>query len=348
MRALVYEGPEVMTLRDLPTPAVGPDDVLVRVAYAGICGSELSGFLGTNSLRRPPLVFGHELSGWVEAVGERVREDGSVRPGDQVSVNPLTGCGRCEYCDTARPHLCGRRRLLGAHLPGCNADYVSVPASSVLPLPGSMPLQRSALAEPAACAMHAVELSGAGPTMSALVVGAGPIGLFILQVLAEHGVARRYVADLNPTRLARAAATGAIPLDSDCDGDGVPAQLRAQTGRGVDLAFDAVGAEQTRTDCLAATVPGGRIVLVGLHADETTLPVNTVVRGEVSLTGAFAYTHANFRDALSWLAEERIGFADGVVVAPLEDGPQWYSRLVAGHGAAKVLLTPGTPARGGP
>lgn len=339
MRALVYEAPKVMTMREVPSPSPAPDEVLIRVKYSGICGSELSGFLGQNSLRSPPLVFGHEMSGWVEALGVNVADTTDLRIGDAVTANPLVSCGTCEYCITGRQQLCGRRMLLGAHRPGCNADLVAVPATAVLQLPATVSLRSAAMAEPAACAVRAVEVSGAGPNSRALVLGAGPIGQFILQVLAQHGVKERYVADLNPTRLAMAAAAGAIPVSAGEDGLAAEV-LRITEARGVTVAFDAVGSAQTRRDCLASTAAGGQVVFVGLHSDETALPINAIIRSEVALVGVFAYSPANFRTALDWLAAERIGLADGVVVAPMSEGPAWYARLVAGHGAAKVLLQP--------
>lgn len=339
MRALVYEAPELMTMRTLSAPTLEPDHVLIRVAYSGICGSELSGFLGQNSLRTPPLVFGHELSGWVEALGADVPTTEQLRPGAAVTANPLVTCGVCEYCVTGRQPLCQSRLLLGAHLPGCNAELVAVPARAVLPVPTGLSLRDAAMAEPAACAVRAVQVSGADPSSRALVVGAGPIGLFILQVLAAYGVTERYVADLNPARLAMAVEAGAIPVQVGPEGL-ADAVRRATAGRGVELAFDAVGSAQTRQSCLASMAPGGHVVLVGLHADETSLPINTIIRSEIRLTGVFAYTPDNFRTALDWLAQRRIGLSQGVVVAPLTDGPQWYARLVAGDGAAKVLLAP--------
>lgn len=340
MKALVYEAPRVMTLRDVPAPSLGTDQVLIRVAFSGICGSELGGYLGQNSLRRAPLVFGHELSGWVEVLGAGVPETAELHPGAAVTANPMVGCGTCGYCITGRQQLCPHRLLLGAHLPGCNAELVAVPAHAVLPLPAAMSLHDAAMIEPTACAVQAIEVSGVGPSSRALVVGAGPIGLFILQVLALHGVNERYVSDLNPTREARAVEMGAIAVPVGPDGLS-EAVRRLSAGHGVDVAFDAVGTAQTRRDCVVSTAAGGRVILVGLQSDETSLPVNLIVRSEISLTGVFAYTPANFRTALDWLARRRVGLADGVIIAPLADGPDWYARLVAGDGAAKVLLTPG-------
>lgn len=340
MKALVYEAPEQMTMRTIAAPDPAPGQAVVRIAYSGICGSELSGYLGQNSLRTPPLVFGHELSGWVEALGPGVPATDELPPGTRVTVNPLVTCGVCDFCVTGRQSLCQQRLLLGAHLPGCNAEFVAVPAQALLPLPDSLGLRDAAMTEPAACAVRAVQIGGVDPSSRVLVVGAGPIGLFLVQVLTQHGVKDVYVADLNPARLKLAVGFGATAVAADAGefSDGV----RCLTaGRGVDVAFDAVGSAGTRQNCLASTSPGGHVVLVGLHTDETSLSVNTVIRSEVRLSGVFGYSPANFRTALDWLAKRRIGLTEGVVVAPLEEGPEWYARLVAGDGAAKVLLAPG-------
>jgi threonine dehydrogenase-like Zn-dependent dehydrogenase len=339
MKALVYLAPKRMAMQDLDAPEPGPGEVSIRVAYSGICGSELSGYLGTNSLRKPPLVFGHELSGHVAGLGPDAAASSDLSVGAAVTANPLVSCGRCEFCVTGRQQLCRTRLLLGASLPGSNAEFVALPARSALLLPDGMDLRDASMAEPAGCAVHAVELSGARPGRSALVVGAGPIGLFILQVLGVYGVERRYVSDRNPARLAMAAAMGCLPVPAD-DDITAEAVREATGGRGVDVAFDAVGTAQTRRTCVSATVSGGQVMAVGLHSDLTELPVNTVIRSELSIRGVFAYPVSSFRTALRWLAEGRLGLRDGVVIAPLSDGAAWYQRLVDGDPAAKVLLSP--------
>lgn len=326
-------------MHDLPLPALGPGDVLVEVLYSGICGSELSGFLGSSSIRTPPLVFGHEVSGLVAAIAPDVSDRRSLAVGDRVTVNPLVSCGSCRYCLRGRQQLCRGRLLLGASLPGANAGYVAVPSTAILPVPDGLHLQSAAMVEPVAFAMHAVEVSGVRPTSSALVVGAGAIGLFIPQVLGASDIKDRYVVERNPQRMALAIALGCTPV---IPGDeGVPALVRELTdGWGVDVAFDAVGTETTRGDCLAAVAAGGVMVLAGLHSDATSLPLNSVIRSEITLTGAFAYSPTNFSEALKWLADGRVGLTEGVVVAPLSEGQRWFERLVQGDPSAKVLLQP--------
>jgi len=339
MPALVYEAPRVMTMRELPIPTPQPDEVLIEVEYSGICGSELSGFLGQSSIRQPPLVFGHEISGRIAALGGEVDPSWGVAVGNEVTANPLVTCGRCDFCAEGRQQLCSRRLLLGASLPGGNARFVAVPIAAVLPVPVGMDLAVAAMVEPVAFALHAVEASSATPGSAALVVGAGAIGLLILQVLAASGVRTRYVVERNPDRLATAVAFGCIPLDP---GDrGLPAVVSEVTGgQGVDVAIDAVGTPATRRECLLSLGPGGTLVLVGLHSDETELPLNTVVRQELVIRGAFAYSPLHFRRGLAWLADGTVGLQEGVVVARLDEGQRWYEQLVSGHPASKVLLRP--------
>ncbi|HXQ35486.1 MAG TPA: alcohol dehydrogenase catalytic domain-containing protein, partial [Anaerolineales bacterium] len=176
MSALVYEAPLQMNLRQVPIPVLQPDEALIRVAYSGICGSELSGYEGKNSLRQPPLIMGHEFSGHVEAIGSTV-DRSELKVGAAVTANPLVSCRQCRYCLRGKHQLCPKRKLLGAHLPGSNAELVAIRADALFVIPPEMSLATAALAEPAACAIHAAALAKPAPDEQALVVGAGPIGL---------------------------------------------------------------------------------------------------------------------------------------------------------------------------
>ncbi|TLS54005.1 zinc-binding dehydrogenase [Paenibacillus antri] len=340
MIALVYEGPRVMTLREVDVPSIGADEVLVEVAYSGICGSELSGYLGKNSLRKPPLIFGHEFSGRVAALGDRAS---AIRPtlavGTRVTANPLVSCGACRYCAAGKEQLCLDRKLLSAALPGSNATYVAVPARNVYALPDHVTLEQGALAEPIACAARAVDLGGVAPETDALVVGMGPIGIFTLQALKIRGARRILVADTNAERLAFARSFGAETINPR-EIDTVEAVKALTDGAGVSVAIDAVGAGATRCACVHAAMPGGAVVFVGLHEADSSLPVNHMVRNEIRAVGSFAYGVSHFETALDWLASGKAGLASGLAKAPLADGAAWYERLLNDPGAvSKVLLT---------
>ncbi|WP_164821788.1 zinc-dependent alcohol dehydrogenase, partial [Paenibacillus koleovorans] len=212
MKALVYEGPQTMNIRHLPVPEPGHDEVLIRVDKAGICGSELSGYLGHNSLRVPPLVMGHEFSGTIARTGRAAKK---FLPGDRVVVNPLETCGECDFCLVGNDQLCQCRQLLGAHKPGAFAEYVVVAESNIYLLPDSVSLDQAALTEPFACAVHLCKLLHLKPDERLLILGAGPIGLFTLVAARKLGLHNIVVADLNIDRLGIVKEIGGIPAYGD-------------------------------------------------------------------------------------------------------------------------------------
>jgi threonine dehydrogenase-like Zn-dependent dehydrogenase len=341
MQALVWEAPRVLVLREQARPALQDGEALIKVAYVGICGSELSGYLGHNALRVPPLVMGHEFAGEVVALDTTAQErHPALAPGQRVTANPLVYCGLCLFCDRGDYHLCQARRLLGAHRPGAYAQFVAVPARMVTPLPDGVSLRLGALTEPAAVAVRIGALAGPVAGEAAFVIGAGPIGLLALQVLRALGAVRVFVADLDASRLAMGADLGGQPIDPRTAD--LAQAVRAETGGlGVPVAIDAVGAAVTRAACVAATRSGGTVILTGLHEETSALPAADIIRREIVLRGAFAYTPANFAEALRLLAQGALRLDPWIVEAPLADGGRWFDRLIDAPGAvAKVLLVP--------
>lgn len=341
MRALVWEGPRRAVVREqaMPTPEAG--EVLVRVACAGICGSELSAYLGHNALRVPPLVMGHEFSGQVVAFGDGARErNPALDKGTRVTVNPLLSCGQCIYCRRGDNHLCPSRRLIGAHRAGGYAEYVLVPADLALPLPEGMSLETGALTEPVAVGVRIGELAGDLDGAVTLVAGAGPIGLLALQALRQRGAARVFVSDLVPERLAMAESLGGEPLDPRSV-DVAHTVREATDGLGAPVTVDAVGVAATRALVIAATRNSGVVILSGLHEETGSIPAADVIRREIVLHGSFAYSPANFRDALDRLARGEMRLDPWIAHADLAEGGAWFDRLIdAPGGVAKVLLAP--------
>lgn len=331
MKALVYDAPYQMTVHDVPQPTIGTDEVLIHVAYSGICGSELSGFEGKNSLRKPPLIMGHEFSGVIAEVGQQAaiaRPD--LQIGARVTANPLVTCGQCEYCLSGHHQLCPKRKLLSAVLPGSNAEYVAVAAVNVLLLPDNIPMTTAALTEPMACAVHTARLAAPRPGETALVIGAGPIGLLTIQALSIYGLKTIYCADLNPERLAMVESLGAVPVN-----------LKEWNGP-VDIAVDAVGANSTRASCIKSVRAGGRVAWVGLHEAESPLPINDIIRREIACYGSFAYNPLDFKAALDGLAEGRFALKQGWTrVEPLNAGKACFEELLRGSSVAKIWLQPG-------
>lgn len=338
MQALVLAEVGRFELVDLPEPQPGPGEVRVRVTQSGICGSELGGFQGTDGLRRPGLVFGHELLGVVDAYGPGSPTGSRIPAGTQVVVNPLRSCGRCRICRAGRPNVCPRRQLLGGHVNGSNAELVVVDSGALLPVAGER-ADSAILAEPTACAVRAVRRSTVPRGGTALVLGAGPIGLLLLEMLRLHGIETLLFSERMEGRVAAAAASGARRVPAE-PSSLVEAVHSVTDGFGVDAVFDAVGSSQTRESAVQAVRPGGDVCLVGLHADESTLPVRDLIRREVACMTSFAYTPEDFADAVALLASGAVRFHGEIVHAGLESGQSWYEQLVAGHPAGKVVLQP--------
>lgn len=327
MKALVYEGPKQMNIREMPIPVVRSDEVLIRVERVGICGSELSGYLGHNSLRKPPLVMGHEFSGLIVGTGQDVTR---FKLDDRVTVNPLITCGECRYCMTGSAQICAKRSLLGAHRPGAFAEYIAVPESNVYLLEDHVSFEDGALAEPFAVAVHVCRLLKLDPTDQLLIIGAGPIGLFTLQAAQVYGLRNVTVVDISPDRLNIVKELGGTPVSS----------LENVTVASFDAAVDAVGLEMTRVQCIDYVRPGGSIVFSGLHQNESMIPVNAAIRNEIKLYGAFSNTPIDFETALQWITEGRINLLPWTKHAPLEEGAACFEKLISGPGqVAKIMLT---------
>lgn len=341
MDALVWLGPREMVQRRETVPQLAPGELLLAVRAVGICGSELSGYLGQSSLRRPPLIMGHEAAGEVAAMTEGTFADGSpARPGARVTFNPLVVCGSCDRCQSGHSNLCRRRQLLGAHRPGAFASYVAVPAGQCWPLPDELSLVAGSLAEPLACAVRSVRLSGVAAGQRLLVLGAGPIGLCCVAVARAKGVEAIIASDVAPGRLAIAEQWGARATVNARERDVAAFVQEAHPG-GVDAVIDAVGTTAVRGQAVASVVPGGRVVFIGLHDEESVVPANYIIRQEVAITGCFAYTSEEFEQALGLLTSGAVRPSeDWLQERPLAQGPASFDELVAGTApTAKIVLT---------
>ena len=338
MQALVWEGPEVMNMREQPEPLPAPGEVIIDVAYVGICGSELGGYLGHNALRVPPLVMGHEFSGRISAIAEGTDTD--LKIGDLVTVNPMIPCGDCAFCNEDLPHLCTKRSLVGAHRPGAFAQKVAAPARATYKLPEGVSLQIGAMIEPFAVGVRIGRHAGDMTGRDALVIGAGPIGLLAMQVLKAKGAARVWVADLDPERRAMATELGGIAIDPKATP--TVALVKGETGGlGVPVTVDAVGSAGTRAEAVAATRSFGKVILSGLHAEASDFPASEVIRREISVQGAFCYDAEDFDAAIKAAADGTLTLGRWVVEAPLAEGGTWFDRLIHNPGdVSKVLLDP--------
>jgi len=343
MKVLLLSQYKHLEITELPEPKPGPGEVLVRVAACGICGSDVHGYDGSSGRRIPPIVMGHEAAGRISAVGEGVK---GFAVGDRVTFDSTIYCGACGPCRRGEVNLCDNRQVLGVSCAdyrraGAFAEYIVVPSRIVYPLPDKLSYAEAAMLEAVAVAVHAVSLAEVSANSTALVLGAGMIGLLVVQALRVAGCSRIFVADIDGTRLKLAEEVGATEVLA-ADASLVAQVLRLSGGGGVDVAVEAVGRNETVRAAIDSARKGGTVVLVGNISPEVTLPLQKVVTRQIRLQGSCA-SAGEYPRAMELLATGAIRVKPLITaVAPLDDGPQWFERLHAREpNLMKVVLTPG-------
>jgi L-iditol 2-dehydrogenase len=341
MKALVLEEYKRLELRDAPQPAPGADELLVRVAACGICGSDVHGYDGSSGRRIPPLVMGHEAAGTVAAAGAAVT---AFRAGDRVTFDSTIFCGACHFCLRGEINLCDRREVMGVSCgeyrrAGAFAEYVTVPERIVHRLPPSMSFAEAAMLEPAAVALHAVHVSQVRGGETAMVIGAGMIGLLTLQAARALGCARVLIADVDETRLGLAQSLGASET-LHLSGADLAREVIARTG-GVDLALEAVGRQETIEAAIASVRKGGTVTLIGNITPQVTIPLQVVVSRQLRLQGTAA-SAGEYPEAIEMIGSGKIQVKPLITaIAPLEEGPRWFERLYAHEPSLmKIVLAP--------
>ena len=330
MKALVYEGPGRLALREVPEPTPREGELLVRVGAVGICGSDMHAYLGHDERRPAPLVLGHEAAGTIAA---------GPREGTRVTVNPLVGCGACAACGAGRPNLCASRQILS--LPpreGAFAELVAVPEANVLAVPPGVSDDAASLAEPLACGWHAARLArehdpagfGAGPCA---VIGGGAIGLGSALALRAQGADRIAVAEPHPGRRAVVARAGFDAFD--------PAASPPVADGAARVVIDAVGHAATRAHACRLAAPGGVIAHIGLGEATGGIDARRLTLQEIAFRGTYTYTPDDFRQTAAAIFDGRLGPLDWTQARPLREGPAAFEELREGRAKSpKIVLRP--------
>jgi L-iditol 2-dehydrogenase len=342
MRALLLESVRELRLHDLPKPDIGAHDLLIRVKACGICGSDVHGYDGSTGRRIPPVVMGHEAAGIVEEKGSAVER---FQVGDRVTFDSTVSCGRCPFCRRGEVNLCEKREVLGVSCAdyrrdGAFAEFVSVPEHIVYNLPPEFSFEHAALIEAVSIVVHAAKLTGIQPGDSAVVVGAGMIGLLAVQAFRAYGCARVLAVDLDQKRLALARQMGAEKTFLATDPDLIPT-LRHVTDGGSDIAVEVVGLQKSVTTAIESVRRGGTVTLIGNLAPNVEIPLQTVVTRQLRLLGSCA-SAGEYGECIALMEQGAIR-VDPLIsaVAPLNEGPAWFDRLYNRQpDLMKVILQP--------
>ncbi len=319
MRALVYTAPRRVTMEEIPRPRPSAGSIEIAVAAAGICGSDITGFLGQSRLRVPPLVLGHELVG-------------RTADGRRVVVNPLFSCGCCSFCRSGAQNLCSDLRLLGMdRVPGCFAEFVAVPESQVYQIPGDLPDANAVFAEPLANIVHLFRLAPVRPHLRLGIVGAGTMGSLGLQMALRLGVRDVLVGDISEARLAAARRMGAA-LAVNADSAEGQSEARRFAGDGLDMVLDAGSTGSSRRQAFNLCRPGGLVVLLGMGKEQSEIDFAASIRRELRVTMSVGYTDVDFERSLGLLVERVIDPSPWTAEMPLEDGQRAFERMAAGPG----------------
>jgi L-iditol 2-dehydrogenase len=343
MKALLLSEYKKLQIVDVSVPLPSPDEILVRVAACGICGSDVHGYDGSSGRRIPPIIMGHEAAGMVASVGAEVV---GFHEGDRVTFDSTVYCGECFYCRRGEVNLCDRREVLGVSCgdyrrAGAFAEFVSVPARIVYKLPASLSFTEAALLEAVSVALHAVSLAEIEPGSTGLVVGAGTIGLLVQQALLLAGCSRVFVSDIDTNRLELSKSIGATEV-LHVGPDFRDKLIHLTDGIGVDIAVEAVGNNETVQAAINSVRKGGSVVLVGNISAEVTIPLQKVVTRQITLQGSCA-SAGEYPRAIELMSAGEIKVKRLIsAVAPLNEGPQWFNRLYQRDpGLLKIVLEPG-------
>jgi L-iditol 2-dehydrogenase len=293
MKVAVMLGIGKMGFEERDVPQIKPDEVLVRLEYVGICGSDIhyyeTGRIG-DYIVEPPFVLGHEPGGTVVEVGSAVS---NLKPGDRVALEPGKTCGRCEFCREGKYNLCPDVVFFATPpVDGVFAEYVAHPADLCFKLPDNVSTLEGALIEPLAVGFHAANQGGAHAGQTAVVFGAGCIGLVSMMALLAEGVSRVYVVDVMQKRLDKALELGATGVINSAECDLASEIDRLTEGRGTDIVIETAGMEITTRQAIEIARKGSTIVLVGYSkSGEMTLPMSLFIDKELTFKSVFRYRH---------------------------------------------------------
>ena len=302
MKSVVLVEPFHFEVQERPTPTPGDGEALLHVRAVGICGSDLHAYHGRQPFMTYPRVLGHEVAAEVVALGPGV--EGTVKLGDRVCVDLVLNCGRCYPCRVGRPNCCVNIQVMGVHVDGGFAEFVTAPADHLYPVPPDLPDEEAALIEPLTIGCQAVARGDVADGETVAVLGAGPIGLVSLLAARARG-ARVLISDLLDSRLGLAAALGAEATVNSGRESLAEAVARFTDGEGANVVIEAVGAVSTVEAAIEVVSAAGRVVLLGLGSKPVAVVPTTLIRKELDVR-ASRMNSRRFPEAIALVSQARL------------------------------------------
>ncbi|MEN2974563.1 MAG: zinc-dependent alcohol dehydrogenase family protein [Candidatus Caldarchaeales archaeon] len=318
---MVLTGPERIELREVEEPKPYHDEVVVKVAYCGVCMTDVHIYFGSFPVKFP-VILGHECSGIVDGIGDQVTQ---VNIGDRVAINPIIYCNRCRYCLSGRTNLCENSVVLGGAgevvINGAYAQYVKIPERNVLKYNEKTSLKHAAFTEPLACAIHGIELVRIDPGDVVIVVGAGPMGLLLTQLSNLCGSSQTIVLDLIDERLEIARRVGASEVVNPSAYNPLEAIKKVTGGKFADVIIDTTGSANVFQDLFKYARKGGRVLLFGVPPKNAlaSTPLFDIYFRELRVVGSYALSGDSFVKAHSLIQQNRLNL-DSIIseIYPLE------------------------------
>jgi (R,R)-butanediol dehydrogenase/meso-butanediol dehydrogenase/diacetyl reductase/L-iditol 2-dehydrogenase len=326
VKALRYLGPQKILLQEQPEPAIKEDEVLIKIMASGICGSDIHGYLGTTGRRIAPMTMGHEFSGQIVKLGSKIK---LFDLGARVIVQPLNFCGKCIYCQQGNTNMCVNGTLFGVMaVDGAMAEYLAVPEKLVFTLPEKCSYEIGAMAEPFAVAYGAVKKAGDLINKNVLIVGAGTIGLCILQIVKLQSPKLIIVSDLSDNRLKVATELGADNTINPKNQDYFELVKRLTDENMIDVSFEAVGIAAATNQSLRVLKKMGTSIWVGNSAREIEINMQDIVTSALKICGTYIYTHEEFGEVVDIIGTGNLR-ADNLIskVIPLEEAPETFTAI---------------------
>jgi len=322
MLQAVLQTPEKVIFREIERPVPGPGQVLIKVERIGICGSDIHAYYGKHPYIKCPIVQGHEFSGLIAEVGERVE---GLAPGDNVTVMPQLVCGQCYPCKHGNYHICNELKVIGCQAEGAAQEYIAVDAKLVMRLPENMSHEEGAMVEPVAVGAHAVGRLGNVDGLNVLVLGAGPIGNLTAQVAKGLGAKSVMITDVSNYRLGVARKCGIEHAVNTSSEELIQALDKAFGPDRADAILECVGVQETIGQAIGAARKGSDIIVVGVFAERPSVDIGLVQDKELRLIGTLMYREEDYRVAVDLIRTGRVNLKPLMSMHfPFKEYPQAY------------------------